>query len=100
MFALAAVAAAPAQLLNTRLCLAVQWHVCVLTDVVACLSLGPVDLSVRALSGRLQFTVRRHKFNNDSLLAAVAAAHGHVPRGGGAAFDGQLCVAVQWHVCV
>ena len=25
--------------------------------------LGPVDLSFRALSGRLKFTVRRHKFN-------------------------------------
>ena len=28
--------------------------------------LGPVDLSFRALSGRLKFTVRRHKFNEDS----------------------------------
>ena len=31
-----------------------------------CLS-GPVDPSVRALSGRLKFAVRRHKFNKDSL---------------------------------
>ena len=28
--------------------------------------LGPVDPSFRALSGRLKFTVRRHKFNQDS----------------------------------
>ena len=27
--------------------------------------LGPVDPSFRALSGRLKFTVRRHKFNAD-----------------------------------
>ena len=27
---------------------------------------GPVDPSFRALSGRLKFTVRRHKFNKDS----------------------------------
>ena len=30
--------------------------------------LGPVDPSFRALSGRLEFMVRRHKFNTDSLL--------------------------------
>ena len=29
--------------------------------------LGPVDPSFRALSGRLTFTVRRNKFNQDSL---------------------------------
>ena len=29
--------------------------------------LGPVDPSFRALSGCLKFTVRRHKFNKDSL---------------------------------
>jgi len=29
--------------------------------------LGPVDPSVGALSGRLKFTVRRDKFNKDSL---------------------------------
>ena len=29
--------------------------------------LGPVDLSFRALSGRLKFTVRRHTFNKDHL---------------------------------
>ena len=28
--------------------------------------LGPVDPLFRALSGRLKFTVRRHKLNNDS----------------------------------
>ena len=28
--------------------------------------LGPVVPSFRALSGRLKFTVRRHKFNKDS----------------------------------
>ena len=35
-----------------------------------CLSsslLGPVDPSFRALSGRRKFTVRRHKFNRDSI---------------------------------
>jgi len=31
------------------------------------LLLGPVVPSFRALSGRLKFTVRRHKFNQDSL---------------------------------
>ena len=30
--------------------------------------LGPVDPSFRALSGRLTFTVRGHKFNKDSLF--------------------------------
>ena len=30
--------------------------------------LGPVHSSFRALSGRLKFTVRRHKCNKDSLL--------------------------------
>ena len=30
--------------------------------------LGPADPSFRALSGRLEFTVRRHKFDKDSLL--------------------------------
>jgi len=36
--------------------------------------LGPVDPSFRALSGRLKFTVRRHKFNKDSLLLREARA--------------------------
>jgi len=31
-------------------------------------SLGPVVPSFRALSGPLEFTVRRHKFNKDSLF--------------------------------
>ena len=35
---------------------------------------GPVDPSFRALSGRLKFTVRRHKFNEDSLLPGPAQA--------------------------
>ena len=30
--------------------------------------LGPIDPSFRALAGRLNFTVRRHKFNKDSLF--------------------------------
>ena len=30
--------------------------------------LGPVDPLFQALAGRLQFTVRRHKFDKDSLL--------------------------------
>ena len=34
--------------------------------------LGPVDPSVRNLSGRLKFTVRRHKFNTDSLIGFPA----------------------------
>ena len=29
---------------------------------------GPVDLSLRALSGRRKFTVRRHEFNKDCLV--------------------------------
>jgi len=37
-----------------------------LSDAPAC-SAGPVDPSFRALSGRLEFTVLRHKFNKDSL---------------------------------
>ena len=36
--------------------------------------LGPVDPSFRALSGRLKFTVRRHKFNEDSLLSGYPRA--------------------------
>ena len=35
--------------------------------------LDPVDPAFRALSGRLQFTVRRHKFNEDSLSCAGRA---------------------------
>jgi hypothetical protein len=31
--------------------------------------LGPVDPAFRALSGRLKFTVQRHKFNSDSLTS-------------------------------
>ena len=41
-----------------------RWRVC--GHAVRTL-LGPVDPSFRALSGRLTFTVRRHKFNEDSL---------------------------------
>jgi len=38
---------------------------------------GPVDPSFRALSGRLQFTVRRHSFNEDPLsLGSVALSAG------------------------
>ena len=33
---------------------------------------GPVDLSFRALSGRLKFTVRRHNLNNDSLSSTLS----------------------------
>ena len=42
----------------------------VTTKVVHCVLsslLGPADPSFRALPGRLKFTVRRHKFNQDSL---------------------------------
>ena len=35
---------------------------------LSCL-LGPAGPSFRALSGRLKFTVRRHKFNKDSLFS-------------------------------
>ena len=38
--------------------------------------LGPVDPSFRALSGRLKFTVRRHKFNKDSLSMGRLANDG------------------------
>ena len=38
---------------------------------------GPVDPSFRALSGRLKFTVRRHKFNKDS--PPLEAGGWHVP---------------------
>ena len=34
---------------------------------------GPVDPSFRALSGRLKFTVRRHKFHKDSLSIPTGA---------------------------
>jgi hypothetical protein len=30
---------------------------------------GPVDPSFRALSGRLKFSLRRHKFNEDPLFS-------------------------------
>jgi len=33
--------------------------------------LGPVDPSFRTLSGRPKFTVRRHKFNKDSLFLSL-----------------------------
>ena len=36
--------------------------------------LDPADPSLRALSGRLKFTVRRHNFNKDSLFLAAAPA--------------------------
>ena len=37
---------------------------------------GPVDPSFRALSGRLEFTVRRHQFNEDSLSFGQAVVVG------------------------
>jgi len=46
---------------------AVVWGQVVVTDAASALP-APVDPSFRALSGRLKFTVRRHKFNKDSLL--------------------------------
>ena len=36
--------------------------------------LGPVDPSFRALAGRLEFMVRRHKFNKDPLSSWKQAA--------------------------
>ena len=48
---------------------------CVCVSCVSLVSvwglLGPVDPSFRALSGRLESTVRRHKFNKDSLFGGV-----------------------------
>ena len=46
--------------------------------------LGPADASRRALSGSLKFTVRRHKFNKDSLSpwAQAAKAGGPPPQAG------------------
>ena len=43
--------------------------------------LGAVDPSFRALSGRLKFTVRRHKLNEDSVSSAGgdARARAHHP---------------------
>ena len=38
-----------------------------MSDAIPCT--GSVVPSFRALSGRLKFTFRRHKFNKDSLLA-------------------------------
>ena len=35
---------------------------------------GPVDPSFRALSGRLKFTVRRHKFNKYSLYVESSSS--------------------------
>jgi len=44
--------------------------------------LGPVVPSVRALSGRLKFTVRRHQFNKDSLPSSRDRVRpGGVPSG-------------------
>ena len=39
------------------------------TPSVSSSLLGPVDPSLRALSGRLNFTARRHKLNKDSLFS-------------------------------
>ena len=49
--------------------------------------LGPVDPSFRAFSGRLKFTVRRHKFKKDCLSGADQGAErgdsgGAPPHGG------------------
>ena len=49
-------------------------------------SLGPVDPSFRALSGRLKFTVRRHTFDKDSLRqdqGGAGAAQGRKRKGAG-----------------
>ena len=37
--------------------------------------LGPLDPSFRALSGRLKFAVRRHKFNKDSRQVTVRSSN-------------------------
>ena len=41
--------------------------------------LGPVDPSFQVLSGRLKFTVRRHKFNKDSLSRVHHSDHSDLP---------------------
>ena len=43
-------------------------------DGVSSSLLGPVDPSFRARSGRLKFTVRRHKFNDDSFFSVRRGA--------------------------
>ena len=55
---------------------------------------GPVDPSFRALSGRLKFTVRRNKFNKDSLSRGDLSAE--LP---GSSFDhseyqNRVCIAL------
>ena len=54
------------------------FEICCLAGVVDFWRLVPghwrgsqIDHSFRALSGRLKFTVRRHKFNKDSLFATA-----------------------------
>jgi hypothetical protein len=42
---------------------------------------GPIDPSFRALSGRLKFTVRRHKFKEDSLSSCHPPNLTHLCRG-------------------
>ena len=44
------------------------------TELVLSSLLGPVYTSVRALSGRLKFTVRRHKFNKESFSSHLSEA--------------------------
>ena len=54
--------------------------------------LGPIELSFRALSGRLKFTVRRHKFNEDSLSSRSTtqrATTGFLLDGGGGGGGGR-----------
>ena len=48
------------------------WQVFSLSLFLSLNPLGPVDPSFRALSGRLKFTVRRHKFNKDSLSLSLS----------------------------
>jgi len=43
------------------------YHVVAVVHRVSSSLFGPVDPSFRVLSGRLEFTVQRHKFNTDSL---------------------------------
>ena len=47
-------------------------------------SLGPLDPSFRALSGHLEFTVRRDKFNKDSLALDETVVIHHLAHQGNA----------------
>ena len=53
--------------------------------------LGPVDISFRALSGRLKFMVRRHKFIKDSPRGATLGRSQDVCKGARFPVEGERC---------